>query len=138
MPRGILIDTDTASDDAVALIMALRSPDTSLLAITTVAGNVGVEQASQNALYVAELCESEVPVYQGSAAPLCRPAVSADWFHGHDGLGDHNYPAARRRIEPGGAVEAIIGTIEANPGLIVVTLGPLTNLALAIEIGRAS
>ena len=70
MPRGLLIDTDTASDDAVALIMALRSPDTSVLAITTVAGNVGVEQASRNALYVAELCGSAVPVYQGSAAPL--------------------------------------------------------------------
>jgi purine nucleosidase len=132
MPQGLLIDTDTASDDAVALIMALRSPDVRVLAITTVAGNVGVEQASRNALYVAELCGSAVPVYQGSGAPLCRPAVSADWFHGRDGLGDHNYPAPQRPLEPAGAVEAIIGTIEANPGLIVVTLGPLTNLALAI------
>ena len=128
----MLIDTDTASDDAVALIMALRSPATEVLAITAVAGNVGVEQASRNALYVAELCESRVPVYQGSAAPLCRPAVSADWFHGRDGLGDHAYPAPRRRVEPGDAVHAIIDTVEANPGLIVVTLGPLTNLALAI------
>ena len=103
-----------------------------MLAITTVAGNVGVAQASRNALYVAELCGSQVPVYQGATAPLCRPAIPADWFHGRDGLGDHGYPAPRRAVEPVHAVDAIIQTIDANPGLTLVTLGPLTNVALAL------
>ncbi|MEO8370413.1 MAG: nucleoside hydrolase [Candidatus Solibacter sp.] len=132
MVRSMLIDTDTASDDAVALIMALQAPDLSVLAITTVAGNVGVAQASRNALYVAELCESPVLVYLGAAAPLSRTAIPADWFHGSDGLGNHDYPAPRRNVEPGHAVDAIIGTVNANPGLTLVTLGPLTNVALAL------
>ncbi len=133
MPRKLLIDTDTASDDAVALIMALQAPDVEVLAITTVAGNVAVEQATRNALYVVELCGSDVPVYMGAAKPLLREYVNAEWFHGKDGLGEHNYPAARRSAEPLHAVDAIIQTIGANPGIVVVTLGPLTNLALAVS-----
>jgi inosine-uridine nucleoside N-ribohydrolase len=128
-----LIDTDTASDDAVALIMALRSPDVRLLAITTVAGNVAVQQATRNALYTAELCGSDVPVYMGAEKPLYRNHEPAHWFHGRDGLGDHGYPAPRRAPEKQHAVDAIIATSEANPGLALVTLGPLTNIALALE-----
>ena len=130
--RPLLIDTDTASDDAVALIMALRSPTVRVLAITTVAGNVGVEQATRNALYTAELCESDVPVYQGAGKPLVRPLSTAEWFHGRDGLGDRGYPAPRRKPETLHAVESMITIIRNNPGLLVVTLGPLTNLALAL------
>jgi purine nucleosidase len=132
MRRAMLIDTDTASDDAVALIMALREPGVDVLAITIVAGNVGTAQAAKNALYVAELCDSSVPVYVGAQAPLCRPAMHAEWFHGRDGLGDHGYPAARRAVEPMHAVDAIVQIVEANPGLTLVTLGPLTNVALAL------
>jgi len=128
-----LIDTDTASDDAVALIMALRSPKVQVLAITTVAGNVAVEQATRNALYTAELCGGDVPVYAGPEKPLKRAHQSAHWYHGRDGLGDHGYPAARRPPEKQHAVEAILSTIESNPGLVLVTLGPLTNIALALE-----
>jgi purine nucleosidase len=132
VPRTFLIDTDTASDDAVALIMALRSPDVRVAAITTVAGNVDVQQATRNALYTAELCGSDVPVYSGAEKPLLRAYTNATWFHGRDGLGDHNYPAPHRSHETLHAVDAIIQTVEANPGLVVVTLGPLTNLALAL------
>ena len=128
---SFLIDTDTASDDAVALIMALRAPNVCVAAITTVAGNVPVEQATRNALYTVELCGSNVPVYAGAAKPLLRPYQNATWFHGRDGLGDHNYPAARRAAESAHAVDAIIETIESNPGIVLVTLGPLTNVALA-------
>jgi inosine-uridine nucleoside N-ribohydrolase len=128
-----LIDTDTASDDAVALIMALRSPHIQVLAITTVAGNVDVHQASRNALYTAELCDSNVPVFPGAQHPLKRPHASASWFHGRDGLGDHGYPPPRRSPERQSAPEAIIDTIEAHPGLVLVTLGPLTNIALALQ-----
>ena len=131
MKPSVLIDTDTASDDAVALIMALRSPDIRVLAITAVAGNVNVRQAARNALYTAELCGSNVPVFVGDEKPLRREHQSADWFHGKDGLGDHGYPPPKRALEKTQAVDAIIATIEQNPGLVLVTLGPLTNIALA-------
>jgi purine nucleosidase len=133
VPRTFLIDTDTASDDAVALIMALRSPDVRVAAITVVAGNVPVEQATRNALYTVDLCGENVPVYSGSAKPLLRTYENATWFHGRDGLGDHNYPAPKQSAEKQHAVDAIIETIEANPGLVLVTLGPLTNVALALS-----
>ena len=128
-----LIDTDVASDDAVALIMALRSPAVQVVAITTVAGNVDIAQASRNALYTAELCASNVPVFTGAAKPLARPHVSADWFHGRDGLGDHGYAAPHRAPEKQNATDAIIDTIDSHPGLVIVTLGPLTNIALALQ-----
>ena len=133
MKPSFLIDTDTASDDAVALIMALRSPSIRVLAITAVAGNVNVQQAARNALYTAELCGSTVPVFVGAEKPLRREHQSADWFHGKDGLGDHGYPAPRRAFEKQPAVDAIVQTVEANPGLVLVTLGPLTNIALALQ-----
>ena len=132
MPDAILIDTDTASDDAVALIMALRSKSARVIAITTVAGNVPVQQATRNALYTAELCGAGTPVYQGAEKPLTRRLVTAEWFHGNDGLGDHGYPPPRRPAEKQYAVEAIIDTVRRNPGLLLVTLGPLTNIALAL------
>jgi purine nucleosidase len=132
VPRTFLIDTDTASDDAVALIMALRAPDVRVAAITTVAGNVPLAQATRNALYTVELCGAKVPVYAGADKPLLRAYQSATWFHGRDGLGDHDYPAPRQTATRGHAVDAIIETIEANPGIVMVTLGPLTNVALAL------
>ncbi len=132
MPQPILIDTDTASDDAVALIMALRSASVRVIAITTVAGNVQVQQATRNALYTAELCGASTPVYEGAEKPLARSLATADWFHGKDGLGDHGYPPARRSAEKQLAVDAIIATVRSNPGILLVTLGPLTNIALAL------
>ena len=132
MPCAFLIDTDTASDDAVALIMALRAPDVRVAAITTVAGNVNVQQATRNALYTVELCGADVPVYAGAEKPLLREYQNATWFHGRDGLGDHNYPPPHKSSGKLHAVDAIIDAIEANPGAVVVTLAPLTNLALAL------
>ncbi len=132
MPEAILIDTDTASDDAVALIMALRSKSASVIAITTVSGNVPVHQATRNALYTAELCGVSMPVYQGAGKPLSRRLVTAEWFHGHDGLGDHGYPPPQRGAEKQHAEEAIIATARNHPGITIITLGPLTNIALAL------
>ena len=130
--RPILIDTDTASDDAVALIMALRSPSVAVKAITVVAGNMVVEQATKNALFTVELCGAEVPVFSGAAKPLARELQTADWFHGRDGLGDHGYAPRSERADSRHAVDAMIGSVLANPGIEIVTLGPLTNLALAV------
>jgi purine nucleosidase len=132
VPRPFLIDTDTASDDAVALIMALRAPDVRVVAITTVAGNVPVLQSTRNALYTVELCGANVPVYTGADKPLLRKYENATWFHGRDGLGDHNYPAPRHAAASVHAVDAIIDAVEANPGIVIVTLAPLTNIALAL------
>jgi purine nucleosidase len=79
-----------------------------------------------------ELCGADVPVYAGAQKPLLRAHQSATWFHGQDGLGDHNYPEPRQAPAKLHAVDAMIATIEANPGLVLVTLGPLTNVALAL------
>jgi purine nucleosidase len=132
VPRCFLVDTDTASDDAVALIMALRAPDVSVIAVTTVAGNVDVERATRNALYTVEICDAEVPVYRGAAKPLLRSHQNATWFHGLDGLGDHGYAPPQRTAQGRHAVDAMIEATESNPGLVLVTLGPLTNVALAL------
>jgi purine nucleosidase len=131
--RKFLIDTDTASDDAVAILMALQSPEVEVEAITVVSGNVPVDQGTKNALYTVQLCGKNTPVYIGAEKPLIRPAEYAYWFHGPDGMGNQNYPEARQKPEKEHAVDAIINTIKANPGIVVVTLGPLTNLALAVS-----
>ena len=113
--------------------MALRHPGVVIEAITVVAGNVPLVQAVRNALYTVELCgKSDVPVYAGATKPLMRPAAHAEWFHGKDGLGDQNYPHAKIAARREHAVDAIISTVHANPGLMLVTLGPLTNVALAV------
>jgi len=132
VPRAFLIDTDVASDDAVALIMALRAPEVRVVAITTVAGNVEVRQATRNALYTVELCGANVPVYAGADKPMLRTYQDATWFHGRDELGDHNYAPPHQSPGELHAVDAMIDAIEANPGLVLVTLGPLTNVALAL------
>jgi purine nucleosidase len=132
VPRPFLIDTDTASDDAVALIMALRAADVRLVAITTVAGNVDVQQSTRNALYTVELCGADVPVYAGADKPLTRVYQNATWFHGRDGLGDHGYPPPRRSPGKLHAADAIIEAIDAHPGIVLVTLAPLTNVAMAL------
>ena len=133
MTRTFVIDTDTASDDAVALIMALRAPDVNVAAITVVSGNVAVDVGVRNALYTAELCDADVSVFRGADAPLRRPRYHSYAFHGRDGLGDQNYPAPQRSVEPGDGVDALIDAIRAHPGLVLVTLGPLTNVALAVR-----
>ncbi len=132
MKPTFLIDTDTASDDAVALIMAFRA-DIEIVAVTTVAGNVSVEQATLNALYTAQICGRTVPTFQGASKPLTRAHLDASWFHGRDGMGDMNYPKPDQAPETKHAVTAIIEAVHAHPGLTLVTLGPLTNIALALS-----
>lgn len=130
--RRFLIDTDTASDDAVAIVMALRHPDVQVEALTLVAGNVGLDQAVQNALYVVELCGEKTPVYVGAAKPLMRTLEMATEVHGEDGMGDCGMPLHGRTPADGRGADIIVDTILASPGEItVVALGPLTNLATA-------
>ena len=130
--RTFLIDTDTASDDAVAILMALAAPDVRVAALTVVAGNVSLAQGARNALYTCEIAGADIPVHLGAEAPLTRRHLDAHWFHGKDGLGDNRYPAPQRAPDPEPAVEALIRHAAAAPGLTLVTLGPLTNIALAL------
>ncbi|MFQ5600378.1 MAG: nucleoside hydrolase [Candidatus Krumholzibacteriia bacterium] len=133
MSRKFIIDSDTASDDAVAILMALRWPDVEVVAITIVSGNVAVERGATNALYTAQICGATVPVYMGARRPMVREPLHADWFHGADGMGNMDYPAPKRAPESTPAVDALIHEITTNPGITLVTLGPLTNVALALQ-----
>ncbi len=131
--RNFVIDTDTASDDAVALVMALRQPAIDVKAITVVAGNVPLPLGLQNALYTVELCGADAPVYAGCAKPLLRELETAQAVHGRDGMGDIGLPLQGRAPAPGHAADALRDVINANAGdITLVTLGPLTNVALAL------
>ncbi|MFQ5793896.1 MAG: nucleoside hydrolase [Candidatus Bipolaricaulia bacterium] len=136
MIHRLIIDTDTATDDALALLMALSWPDTQVEAVTIVAGNVNFDQQVENALYTIELAGmgGEVPVYPGSRQPLMRPLVSVPEVHGEDGMGNSSYPQAKQRPESQHAVDALIERITAAPGEItLVAIGPLTNIAMALH-----
>ena len=133
--RPFFIDTDTASDDAVALVMALRHSQLDVVGIGVVAGNVPRDLALQNALYTRELCGREdVPVYAGEASPLRRTLETAENVHGGDGMGDIGLPLRGRSPQEGHAVDALLQASHDHAGeLTLVTLGPLTNIAVALE-----
>jgi purine nucleosidase len=136
--RPFVIDTDTATDDAVALVMAFAARDVHIEAITVVAGNVGLAQTVQNALYTRELCGSAAPVYAGASRPLHADLVVAENVHGKDGLGDIGLPLYGRTPAPGHAVDALLSAANKYPGeLTLVTLGPLTNVAMALQFDPA-
>jgi purine nucleosidase len=133
--RRLWIDTDTASDDAVAIVMALRHPNTEVVGMSVVIGNVPVEMGVQNALYTAEICGKSIPVHAGAALPLVRPFATAQHVHGVDGMGDIGLPLKSRTATSNDAIHAMIEAFRKEPGeLELVALGPLTNLALAIRI----
>src|ERR1700722_18813978 len=106
--RNFLIDTDTASDDAVAIMMALSEPGVRVLGLTTVVGNVGLEQATRNALLTAEICNSDVPVFAGADKPISRAHDHAHWMPRQDGLSDRDYPVAKRQPESEPARDAML------------------------------
>lgn len=134
MALTLIIDTDTASDDAVALVLALNDERVDVLAVTVVSGNVPLDMGVQNALYTLELCGSSVPVHPGADRPLVREHVFAHDVHGVDGMGDVGLPLTGRTPADGHAVDRIIDLARQHPGEItLVTLGPLTNLALALR-----
>jgi purine nucleosidase len=135
MARPFFIDTDTASDDAVALVIALRHPDVDVVGIGVVAGNVPLEMAAQNALYTRELVgRTDVPIHVGEAAPLHIALETAQNVHGGDGMGDIGLPLTGRTPDGHDAVGALVQASHDHAGeLTLVTLGPLTNVARAIE-----
>ncbi len=135
MTRPFFVDTDTASDDAVALVMALRHADIDLVGIGVVAGNVPLDLAVQNALFTRELCGClDVPVHVGEAVPLSIPLETAQNVHGRDGMGDIGLALSGRTADGDDAVGALLEASHENAGtLTLVTLGPLTNIARALE-----
>jgi purine nucleosidase len=130
----LIVDTDPGIDDGVALTIALRAPGVTVEAITVVHGNVALERGVRNARLIVETCLADVPVVAGAAKPLVRPFVSRPaWVHGHDGFGDLGLAPEHADADAGFAPDRIVDLIMRAPGEItLVTLGPLTNVALAI------
>src|SRR6266702_2594797 len=131
-PTRVIIDQDGGIDDALALILGLRSSELDVAGITAVSGNVTVEQATLNALRVVDLLNrGDVPVARGMANPLVRDAVRATSFHGKDGLGDSHLPLSRIRPSDKSALDAISDELVASKPreLTIICTGPLTNIA---------
>lgn len=136
MPRKIIIDTDPGQDDAVAILMALASPaELEVLGVVAVAGNVGLHHNSTNARKVVELSgRNEVPVYAGCPRPMRRHLVTAEHVHGETGLNGPQLPAPKIPLQTKHGVDYIIDTLMAQEkGTVTLcTLGPLTNIAMAL------
>jgi purine nucleosidase len=130
----IILDVDTGIDDSLALLYAAASPDVELVAVTCVAGNVDARQVAANTLAVLELAgRGDVEVALGREVPLVRPFKAAPETHGPHGLGYATLPAAARQISDRHASDLLIEEARARPGEItLVTVGPLTNLAVAL------
>ena len=132
MAKPVILDVDPGVDDALAMLLALRSVELEVRAITVVNGNVPLSTGIENALKVLELAgRPDIPVYEGADRPLRRGPIHAKAFHGDSGLGEAQLPAPYASAHRG-AVEFLSEALKANPGTItVIALGPLTNLALA-------
>ena len=130
----LLIDTDPGVDDAWALLMAFASDLHEVVGLTITAGNVGLEHTVRNALKLCEVAGVDVPVFPGCSVPLVFPAEDAAYVHGRDGFGDTGYLPPSRAAESEHAALAMIRLSRAHPGLLLVCLGPLTNLALALRL----
>ena len=134
-PRSIIIDADPGNDDAVALLLALASPELDTLGVTTVAGNVPLALTTRNARALAELAgRSDVAVYAGADKPLVRAPVSAEHVHGQSGLGGVVLAEPLQPLANENAVDFIIRTLRDEPAgsVTLCALGPLTNIALAL------
>lgn len=132
--RRVLVDTDTGLDDAHSLMYLLAQPDVEIEAITTIYGNTPVEDSARNVRTVLRLAGREdIPLHLGEAAPIEGAASIADFVHGTDGLGDR-FDRAELRVEDESAVDAIVRIAAESPGEVDLhPLGPLTNIARALE-----
>jgi purine nucleosidase len=135
MPTRIIIDTDPGVDDALAILLALASPEIQLEALTTTQGNVTLEKATRNALSVLELaCAGHIPVARGSLLPLVQPLRASAAVHGESGIGNSRLPGPRTGPVAQHAVDYLIERVLAEPNeLSIFPIGPLTNIAMAIR-----
>ncbi|MFD4673114.1 nucleoside hydrolase [Lentzea sp. NPDC058450] len=131
----IIVDADPGIDDALALYYLRAQADTEIVAIGTVHGNVPVHQATANALRLVERLGIDVPVAMGAAKPLAQPLRTAEDVHGHDGLGGHAGAEPKTARSHESAAEQLVNLARRNPGeLGLLAIGPLTNVALALQI----
>lgn len=131
----LLIDTDPGVDDALALLMAFDDPRHEVVGLTIAAGNVGLEHTLRNALKLREVAGVHCPVFAGAPTPLLHPARDAANVHGRDGFGDIGYAPAAGNAEAEHAALAILRLSHVHAGrMLLVALGPLTNLALALRL----
>jgi inosine-uridine nucleoside N-ribohydrolase len=133
--RKVVIDTDPGTDDAMAILLALNSPELEVKALTVVAGNVVVEQGLENALKLASLAgRCDVLVAKGASHPLVQKLVTAEFFHGANGLGNVELPAPACQADASFAPDLIIRLIhQYKHEITLVPVGPLTNIALALR-----
>lgn len=135
MPEKIIIDCDPGHDDALAIMLALASPELEVLGITVTFGNVGLEHTARNAMIVRELCGSQVGIFAGADRPLLRERISAESVHGTSGLDGPQLPEPTRGLESQRAAEFIVESVLAHPNQVtLVPVGPLTNIALAMRL----
>ena len=130
VPEPVVIDTDPGVDDAIALLMALSSPEIDVIGLTTTAGNVPIGPATRNALAILEsLGRTDIPVAKGATRPVRGRFAYARHVHSAEGL-TYPLPPPTSRTSDTGAVRFLAQTLRANPGAVtVIALGPLTNLA---------
>lgn len=133
--KKIILDCDPGMDDAMAIIMACKSPQLDIKAITTVNGNCPVDVTSSNALKILELLgRTDIPVAKGMAKPMVRDVPKDPFTHGDDGLAQANLPVPVTSLSKQHAVDLIIETVSENPGeIFILALAPMTNLAMAIQ-----
>jgi len=134
-PFRVIIDTDPGVDDALALLLAMRSPELKIEAITPVAGNVPLELTLPNALRMVEIAgRTDIPVASGAKAPLVRRLVTATYAHGENGLGGAVFPEPKAKPIKEPAAELIRQIVRRFPGEVtLLTIGPLTNIATALN-----
>ena len=134
-PRRIILDTDPGVDDALAIFLALRSPEFKVEAITPVSGNVPLSLTLPNALRLVEITgRTDVPVAAGAATPLVRRLVTAQYVHGNNGLGGAEFPEPKLKPVSENAAQIICRIVRSSPGEItIVGIGPLTNVATALK-----
>jgi purine nucleosidase len=132
-PARILIDTDPGTDDALAILLALHSPEVQVAGISIVAGNVTAQQGLENALKVVSLANRcDLPVARGAARPLNQPLNTEPFWNGRNGLGGAELPPSRCRADSRFAPDLIIQLVRQHPhDITLVPIGPLTNIALA-------
>lgn len=135
MPKHIILDTDPGIDDALAILLALASPEVVLDGISTIHGNASTNQVTTNTLSILELAQaSQVPVYKGCDAPLVQPSLLSPETHGDSGLGYAKLSAPQTKPQVEHGCDFLIEQIMSHPGEItLVAIGPLTNVALAIR-----
>ena len=132
--RKIIIDTDTGADDASAIILAAKSDNLDILGVTTLVGNVGLEQSTKNAFAALEIAGCDAPVYEGSSENYSGEKIDAFSVFGSDGMGDAGLIDTNSQPEDKDAIDFILETVKQYPNEVeIVALGPATNIAKAIE-----